>query len=652
MDNHSHERPAGSIRQLDITDREAACFDGERFAETGRYSRLAGRLAGTLDPLHPLNAGIVNLDRAPRDALGQVHYQSDFCLLYPAEPTAGNGFLLYDVANRGTLRSLVYFNTAPANQRPSAAADAGNAYLLRQGYCLAWSGWQGDVEPGAGRLTAHFPTATENGRPITGPSREEFICDAVGSSPDERTRELSPDCFIATLSYPAANLDTGAASLTVRERERDARQTPPSLRWRYIDATHIEITRPADPGIDRGAIYEFIYTARDPVVLGVGFAAIRDWITFLRSREDANPLAGRIRHVIGFGLSQSGRVLRDFVYQGFNLSPAGGPVFDAILPVVAGSRRTFVNAAFAQPGRYPRQHEDHMFPDDQFPFTYPTLHDALSGKTDGILARANAQGVCPKVMHVDTDSELWNARASLVVTDTAGNDIAQPDNVRVYLAATHQHSAYNKPPAGATRHDANPLCYQAILRPLLSALRAWVEHGETPPASLFPSRADGTLVALEQARAAFPAIPSMAMPDRLNGLRLLDHSRLPPGEGAAYPVFVARPDGDGNALGGIRHPLTRAPVGTHTGWNPRASGYAEGELYSILGSFVPFATTKAARGDDPRASLEERYGTRDGWVGELRRITAQMVAARRLLAEDADRILGAAAQSWDAFSAA
>lgn len=652
MDEQPQPIAAGTIRQLTIHDSEPACFGGQDFAGIGPYNRLAGRLSATLNPLHPLNAGIALLDRAPRDADGQVAYETDFCLLHPANPAAGNGCLLYDVVNRGTLRSLAYFNTAPLGQRPSSLEDGGNLYLMRQGYCLAWSGWQGDVAQGAGRLTARFPIATDHGTPITGPSRDEFICDAPGSSPEERTREVAPDRFIATLSYRAASLDPDAATLTVRQNERDARATPPGLSWRYLDAGHIEITRPSAPGFDRGAIYEFIHTARDPVVLGIGFAAIRDFIALLRSAHSINPLAGQIRHVIGFGLSQSGRVLRDFVHQGFNLSPAGGKIFDAILPVVAGSRKTFVNAAFAQPGRYPRQHEDHLFPGDQFPFTYATLHDPISGQTDGILARATEQSVRPKVMHVDTDSELWAARASLVVTDTAGNDIAQPDDVRVYLAATHQHGAYTPPPPNTTQAGANPLCYQAILRPLLAALLAWVQTGTEPPASCFPSRAQGTLVTLEQARAGFPAIPGLQPPDRLNALHLLDHTQLPPHEGAAYPVFVARPDADGNALGGIRHPLTAAPIGTHTGWNLRAPGFAAGELYSILGSYVPFAINKSDRGIDPRPSLEERYGTREIRLDRLRAIITDMVAARLLLAEDADRILSAAALSWNAFAAA
>ena len=651
MDNQPYGA-AGAIRGLTVTDREDLCFGGEAFGTAGPYIRLAGRLSATLDPLHALNADIALLDRAPRNAGGQVEYETDFCLLHPADPANGNGFLLYDVVNRGTLRSLAYFNTAPPSQRPSARADAGNGYLMRQGYCLAWSGWQGDVAPGDGRLTAHFPTATDNGAPITGLAREEFICDAPGSSPEERTREIGPDRFIATLSYPAAGLDPAAASLTVRENERDPRATPLGLAWRYLDASHIEITRPAGAGFDRGAIYEFIYTARDPVVLGIGFAAIRDFVALLRADAPANPLAGRIRHVIGFGLSQSGRVLRDFVHQGFNLSPSGGKVFDAILPTVAGSRKTGVNAAFAQPGRYPRQHEDHSFPGDQFPFTYATLHDPISGKTDGILARATEQGVRPKVMHVDTDSELWAARASLLVTDTTGNDIAQPEDVRVYLAATHQHGAYTAPPLGVTRNGANPLCYQAILRPLLAALRAWVEHGTAPPASCFPSRAAGTLVPLEQARAAFPVIPGMMFPDRLNALHLLDHTEQPPREGTAYPVFVALPDADGNALGGIHHPLTRAPTGTHTGWNLRAPGFAADELYTIMGNYVPFVAIPADRRGDPRPSLEERYGTRDGWADKLRAIAAEMMATGLLLPEDAERILTAAGKSWDAFSAA
>ena len=656
MFNPPRSAAAGRICRIDITDREVPCFGGESFVGSGPFARLSGRLAATLDPLHELNADIVNLDHAPRNTRGQVEYETDFCLLYPTEAATGNGILLYDVVNRGTLRTLQYFNTAPASQRPSFPAEAGNGYLMRQGYCLAWSAWQGDVTPGAGRLTARFPIATENGatitsRPMTGVSREEYVCDAPGSSPEDRTLEIGPDRFIATLSYPAASLDPGAASLTVRERERDPRATPSSLSWRYLDATHIDITRPSDPDFDRGAIYEFIYTARDPVVLGIGFAAIRDFIALLRGTDPANPLAGRIRHVIGFGLSQSGRVLRDFVHQGFNLSPAGGRVFDAIMPTVAGSRRTFVNAAFAQPGRYSRQHEDHSFPDDQFPFTYATLHDALSGKTDGILAKATTQGVRPKVMHIDTDSELWSARASLVVTDTAGNDIGQPDDVRVYIAATHQHGAYNPPPKGVTQLGANPLCYQAILRPLLAALRAWMEDGMAPPASSFPCRADGTLVTLDEARNAFPAIPGMNFPERLNVLHLLDPTQQPPREGPPYPVFVARPDSDGNATGGIRHPWIRAPIGTHTGWNLRAPGFAAAELFSIMGSFVPFAKTKTDRGADPRPCLDERYATRDDWVRQLRIITAEMIAQRHLLAEDAERILAAAAQSWDVFSA-
>ena len=224
--------------------------------------------------------------------------------------------------------------------------------------------------------------------------------------------------------------------------------------------------------------------------------------------------------------------------------------------------------------------------------------------------------------------------------------------MRVYLAATHQHGAYTPPPPNTTQAGANPLCYQAILRPLLAALLAWVQTGTEPPASCFPSRAQGTLVTLEQARAGFPAIPGLQPPDRLNALHLLDHTQLPPHEGAAYPVFVARPDADGNALGGIRHPLTAAPIGTHTGWNLRAPGFAVGELYSILGSYVPFAINKSDRGIDPRPSLEERYGTREIRLDRLRAIITDMVAARLLLAEDADRILSAAALSWNAFSAA
>jgi alpha/beta hydrolase family protein len=328
-------------------------------------------------------------------------------------------------------------------------------------------------------------------------------------------------------------------------------------------------------------------------------------------------------------------------------------VFDGIFPVVAGSRRTCINWQFAQAGRYSRQHEDHSYGDDQFPFTYPTLSDPISGRSGGILQRARDAGVCPKVLHLDTESDLWQARSSLVATDTSGSDIAMPDEVRVYTVSGVSHAPFRPLSKPVMQLPGNRLGYGAFMRALLVVLFEWVEHGVAPPNSRFPSRADGTLVTLAESRATFPKLPQVEFPKVLNELRLRDHSVEPPIESTAYPVFVQATDADGNSLGGIRHPMVDAPLATHTGWSLRASGYGEGDLFTIQGSMIPFATTEAERqrAGDPRPSVEARYASRDVWAARLAAATDRLVAERLLLPEDGGRLLAAARESWDVYQA-
>jgi len=339
------------------------------------------------------------------------------------------------------------------------------------------------------------------------------------------------------------------------------------------------------------------------------------------------------------------------VHLGFNQDLAGRQVFDGILPVVAGSRRTCVNWQFAQAGRYSRQHEDHSYGDDQFPFSYPTLSDPISGRSSGILQRARDAGVCPKVLHLDTESDFWQARSSLIVTDTNGADIAMPEEVRIYTVSGVPHAAFRPLTKPVMQLPDNRLGYGAFMRALLVALFEWVEHGTAPPDSRFPSRAVGTLVPLAEARRTFPRLPEVKFPNVLNELRLRDHSVEPPSESTAYPVFVQSTDGDGNALGGIRHPLLAAPLATHVGWSLRASGYGEGELFTVQGSMIPFAQTEAERerASDPRPSLEARYTSRDAWAARLAEAVHRLVAERLLLAEDGDRVVAAAHESWDVY---
>jgi Alpha/beta hydrolase domain len=635
----------GGVR-IEVSERESPVFSGTEFGAVGPYERLHGTVFGELDPTHPLNAGIVNLDRAARSPQGNVEYRSDFRILKPLDLDRGNLCLVYDVPNRGNQPIMPRLNGAPDGGHPQ---HAGNGFLMRRGFTVMWSGWQGAVPPGNDRLTARFPIIPG----ITGTVREEFIAENTGLLGDNNIEELSEERFVGTLVYPVA--DPNGATLTVRQRESDPRVTPAGLAWRLVDNRHVEVTRPTALGFDRGAIYEFIYRARDPIVMGIGFAAIRDLVSFLRHETNDNPLApqGRphIRHALGFGISQSGRVLRDLVHLGFNQDLAGRRVFDGILPVVAGSRRTCINWQFAQAGRYSRQHEDHSYGDDQFPFSYPTLTDPISGRTGGILQRARDAGVCPKVLHLDTESDFWQARSSLIATDPGGADIAMPDEVRIYAVSGVPHAPFRALTKPVMQLPSNRLGYGAFMRALLVALFEWVENDSPPPDSRFPSRAAGTLVSLAEARGSFPRLPRVNFPNVLNELRLRDHSVEPPRESTAYPVFVQRADADGNALGGIRHPLLAAPLATHVGWSLRASGYGEGDLFTIQGSMIPFARTEAERlrGDDPRPSLESRYPSRDAWAARLTQAVDRLVADRLLLAEDGDRLTAAARESWDVY---
>ena len=633
------------IKEFIIVETQSPIYGGRSFGDVGQYERLSGYVVGAADLNDSKNAGLVNLDKAPRNSDGLVEYKVDVTLLRPIDPTKGNDWVFYEILNRGQKRATCRVNSGPPLNTMDNADEAGTGYLMNEGYTVVWTGWQDDVMRENAKMRADYPIATNGDTPITGKCLEEFISEA-----NEPT-------FVGPLAYPAANLDEDAI-LTVRLREREDRQTPADLSWRYLDDRRIEITRPSDDAFDGGTIYEFIYTAKNPTVTGLAFASVRDIASFLRAKGANNPLAQNgatpPQKALLFGLSQSGRFVRDFLYQGFNEALAGGQVFQAAVPVIAGSRKTFINQAFTQAGRYQRQHEDHNYPGDQFPFTYRTLTDPISGLTDGLLERCEAAGVTPKIMHLDTDTEIWSARASLVVTDCEGQDIEQPENVRVYLAAGVPHGWAVKPDGSAIQQPDSEITYSALMRPLISAMKAWVEDAVAPPPSSFPSVAAGTLVAPDQESTGFPNIPGVTYSGLVNGLRLADYSEIPPIEGDAYPVLVSTVDSDGNGNAGLRHPALQVPRATLTGWNLRAKGHAEGDIYSTTGSKIAFADTRAERltKGDPRPSIAERYADDVDYAAKLRAVVDKMVAERLLLAEDADRIVAAALEGNNVLTAA
>lgn len=591
-----------------------------------KYVKLKGYAIGELDPSNPLNACIVNLNRAPLNEHGRVQYRTEVEILKPVGMGAGNGTLFYDVVNRGkkvTWPKLSY------------------------GYTIVWSGWQADLPKNPKLLKAQFPVPSDHGHPIVGLSREEFV-------------DMSTGTFVGSLSYPAADLDTSHATLTVREKERDQRKRIDS--WRYLNDHKIKVTTPGGR-YDSGAIYEFIYKAKDPVVMGIGFAATRDLNSFLRyelkdSVGHPNPLADEspgpkdpnnslpIKRAIIEGVSQSGRFTRDFLWQGFNEDEKGRQVFDGAMAIIAGSRKTFTNFEFARPGYFSRQHEEHLQPGDQFPFTYGILRDPLTEKEDGILAKCIASHTCPKIIHIDGEFEYWAGRGSLVVTDgdPAGpHDISLPPNVRVYLVAGTPHGGPGKilPPSHSRKGSQNllnPLGSLAVVPAMIQALNDWISTGKEPPPSSYGSVSKGLLVEASGMGTGFPKIPGVAYTGLFNSLRDTDYGVQPPKEGREYGVLVPRCDRDGNSLAGIRLPPLQVPIATYTGWNLRAAGHAEGENATTRGSFIPFAKTKAerlARGD-PRLSIEERYSGHAEYVQQLAKAARELVGEGYLLSADAN----------------
>ncbi|MCZ2498839.1 hypothetical protein GN316_18910 [Xylophilus sp. Kf1] len=605
-------------------------FEGRVFGEVGAYERVDAVASFAVDPGSPQLAGVVDLGRAPVNARGEVEFSTQVTVLRAATPARRSPFLLYEVPNRGRSHAMVMLNLGAVSNIPTRAAEAGDGFLMNRGDTVVWSGWQADI----GGPLIHMTLPPAEG--VRGDSREQIIFDKPGAT------------GTAELTYPAADQDRSRARLTVRQHESDP---PRELRggFRYLAANRIEIDRPAD--MDAGAIYEFIYPAQGAVPAGLGFVATRDLVSFLRGNPGhavPSPLSG-IEHTLTLGISQSGRYVRDFIYQGFNADEQRRRVFDGAMPHIAGSRKTYLNDRLAQPGRYSRQHEDHDFPGDQFPFAYADTTDPVSGNSGGILSACRRTATCPKIMHVDSSTEFWQARAYLVNTTADGKPVKTPGNVRLYLVAGAPHfNRWGAAPeaVAACARLANPLNPSPVLRALYVSLEKWIADGVAPPPSRYPGVADGTLVKLQDLRQ--PRIAGQVTRPAYNRLQRMDHTVLPPLRGQAYPAYVPAVDADGNDIGGVRLPALQAPLGTFTGWNPRAEGYAAGDLCNVYGGYVALPREPSAQ--DSREALSTRYPQRlpdylarvDGAVTGLVSAGYMLESDRRLVLDQA-RKDGAAA---------
>ena len=651
------------ITRVVVDHRESPAYQGRSFGEIGPYEWISGHAYGELDPKDPLNSIITDLQFAPRNARGMVEYVATFTLAKPVDPSKASGLLLYDVPNRG--RSAL----AAGSTNAGALAD-----LFKYGHVVISSGWQGDIPARSGLETISVPVAKNpDGTYITGSVLIRFY----DMPPKSVTLPLVNGLGAGTPQPQPANLDTSKARLDRRAFEGGEVIPIRATDWAFADCSKTPFPGTPDPskvclkdGFDPAYLYQLVYTAKDPLVLGIGYAATRDLNSFLRYADQdetgaPNPAGKRIKYAISRGSSQSGNFLRSMLHLGFNQDESGRIVWDGLNANIA-ARQNPMNFRFAVPGGAAEMFQ----PGSDAPLWWSDYADEARhrGPAAGLLDRCAATETCPKIFDTFGSSEFWNLRASPDMVGTrADRDIPLPANVRRYYSPGVTHGGgrggfSTKPESGGNCELAgNPNPSSDTLRALTVALVDWVMKGAAPPPSSYPRFDRGELVAPTQAALGSPIIPGVPLPDGiLNPLYDYDLgpdfnyrdltgviSFQPPVIKQVLRSLVPKVDADGNETSGVASVLHQAPLGTYLGWNVTAKGFYKGTGCGLSGGYVPFAKTKAERiaSGDPRLSLEERYGTHEKYVAVVRSAAARLVRERFLLPDDADKLIAAAEAS-------
>jgi hypothetical protein len=621
------------VTKLEIQTRTTV-LDGKPFGASGAYEKIAGTIRFAVDPMHPLHQRVTDMTLAPRNAQGLVEFSADFYLLKPVDMKKGNGALLLDVPNRGRKVAIEMFNSTPRVPDPSTEKDFGNGFLMRQGYSVAWVGWQIDVPRQDGLMVLDAPRVPG----VTGYVRCRL-------RPNEAA-EVLPLADRYHIPNPSIDLNDPDATVTVRENGGATPVVLPREGWRFTDAGHIAMKGGFKPGV----IYDVVYRSSNPLLVGSSFLAVRDTAAFLRWGTEGNPCAGGLERAYLFGVSQSGRFLREMLYLGLEEDEQGRMVFDAVWPHVAGGRRGEFNLRFGQPSLN----------------SAGTVGSLPPFNDEGLYANLRKRGKQPKIFATNTSAEYWRGDASLIHTDDTGTRDAEPAPfVRTYLYAGTQHTPGAIPPpetdanTGARgAHTFNIVDYAPLLRASLVNLDAWVRKGVEPPASAFPRVADGTAVQPESLGAFFKKLPGVTFAARFVRPAPLDFgpdigrgiAAYPAKAGAPYTVHVSAIDADGNEVAGIIPVETAAPLATFTGWNPRHPQQgAPGDLMQMRGSTFAFARTRAERepNNDPRLSIAERYASRAAYLDAVRAAAQKLIDMRFALGEDMDAILARAQLRWD-----
>jgi hypothetical protein len=613
------------VTRIDIAAR-ADVLNGKAFGLVGPYEKIVGKAWFSIDPAKAANKSIVDLDKAPRDAKGRVVFSADVYILAPKDQSRGNGVALFDVVNRGNKTLLARFNHAAQSLDPMTEADFGDGFLMQHGYTLIAVGWQLDVPKRSGVLGVDAPRIAVSGRVST-------LFTPNASVP---TYELESDGYYSVRQYPPADVASGDNQLTVREGLLGAPRMIPRGDWQLVsNASAVSLKS----GFEAGKTYELSYEAKNGAVAGVGFAALRDLAAYVKHAPTGAVVTARNAYV--YGQSQDGRVLRDFLYQGFNADEEGRKAFDAVMAHIAGASRGDFNVRFAEPNSLG------AFTATRFPYLNSPQFDPITGKTDGLLSHLSA-ATMPLIIYTNSSTEYWGGGRSAALTHTTldgHEDAALPENVRIYLFAGTQHTpALASTQNRLAQQDSNPNDYAWGQRSLLLAMDRWVHEGVAPPASRYPKLADGTLV--EQKSLKFPALPGVHSPLSIPGGYRSDLDASHP-----LPFLVPQVDADGNERGGIRFPEVAVPLATYTGWNFRNAAIgAPGELLPLTGTYVPFAPTRAAReqNHDPRLSIEERYPSRTAYLGQVTDAAMRLIQEGYVLREDLAGIVAQANARWDA----
>ncbi len=642
----------GRVSRVEVERREEV-LGGKSWGSAGQYEKLVGRAYFKVKPGNPHNLAIVDLDKAERDSSGEVEFSADFYILHPKDPGKGNGALLLEISNRGGKSILALANGGNGSRDPVTADDFGDGFLLNGGYTIAWVGWQFDAVPGPDVLRLYAPVAHgPNGTHIRGLARTDFTLDA---DRDEMPLGHLIQNRIGGVGYPVADPASNENVLTKRDTPTGPRMLIPRNLWQFgtgNDSFRVE------GGFKKGKIYELVYVVQDPAVVGLGFASVRDFVSYLKhDRQAVSP----VTRAYGIGISQSGRFLRHMLYQDFNADEDGRIVFDGMIPHVAGAGRGSFNHRFAQPSRDAQPMNALFYPTDIFPFADTAQVDPITGKSDGLLVKATKSKTVPKIFLTNTSYEYWGRAASLIHTSPDGKrDLSPSSNVRIYLEAGLQHFSSPFPPRIApgaqNANNANPVRW--LWRAMISNLDAWVARGVEPPPSTYPRLSDGTLISLDQMR--FPYIVSTGLPRDANQGYHVDYgpdfknkgiiTNEPPIVGSPFPIFVPTPNADGEDMGGIELPEIAVPLATYTGWNLRSPQIgAPTQRVSFLGSYLPLARTKAERlaKGDPRPSIEERYSGKEQYLQMYRKAADRLVDKRFLLLEDLPAIVERGSAEWD-----